>query len=186
MRENLYCDRDICGLDEIGGFYSRHVSAMTSESLNGKSKIAAELAYRDSIIEALKAECDAQQKRADALAVRNEQLMSFVTEVFHIAAQHCTLNRNEIHALGERLELFGHETYQPVLHGYCVGLETGESKVYVIKTQPADATLAAIESRGVEKFAEATIAIGEQEKEESIIYAGKQAMLFAKQLREAK
>lgn len=71
MRENLYCDRDICGLDEIGGFYSRHVSAMTSESLNGKSKISAELAYRDSIIEALKADRDAQQKRADALAVEN-------------------------------------------------------------------------------------------------------------------
>lgn len=53
--------------------------------------------------------------------------------------------------------------------------------------QPATAAaLAAIEARGVEKFAEATIAIGEQEKEESIIYAGKQAMLFAKQLREAK
>ncbi|WP_407819790.1 hypothetical protein [Serratia liquefaciens] len=54
------------------------------------------------------------------------------------------------------------------------------------ETPATDAALAAIEARGVEKFAEATIAIGEQEKEESIIYAGKQAMLFAKQLREWK
>lgn len=54
------------------------------------------------------------------------------------------------------------------------------------ETPATSAALAAIEARGVEKFAEATIAIGEQEKEESIIYAGKQAMLFAKQLREAK
>lgn len=96
---------------------------------------------------ALKADRDAQQKRADALAVRNEQLMSFVVEVFNIAAQHCTLNREEIHDLGERLELFGHEAYQPVLHGYHIGLEAGESRVYVIKNQPADAALAAIEAR---------------------------------------
>ena len=54
------------------------------------------------------------------------------------------------------------------------------------ETPATSAALAAIEARGVEKFAEATIAIGEQEKEESIIYAGKQAMLFAKQLREGK
>lgn len=103
--------------------------------------------------EALKADRDAQKKLADALAVRNEKLMSFVVEVFNIAAQHCTLNREEIHALGERLELFGHETYQPVLHGYHIGLESGESRVYVIKNQPADAAIAAIEARGVEKAA---------------------------------
>ena len=106
---------------------------------------------KDEDHEALKADRDAQQKRADALAVRNEQLMSFVVEVFNIAAQHCTLNREEIHDLGERLELFGHETYQLVLHGYHIGLEAGESRVYVIKNQPADAALAAIEARGVEK-----------------------------------
>lgn len=47
---NLYAERDIDVLDEIGGFYSRHVSAMTSESLHSKSAIAAELAYRDMLI----------------------------------------------------------------------------------------------------------------------------------------
>lgn len=58
---------------------------------------------------------------------------------------------------------------------------------YALNETPATSSaLAAIEARGVEKFAEATIAIGEQEKEESIIYAGKQAVLFAEQLREGK
>ena len=47
---NLYAERDIDVIDEIGGFYSKHVSAMTSESLHSKSAIAAELGYRDMII----------------------------------------------------------------------------------------------------------------------------------------
>ncbi|ATE85706.1 hypothetical protein KGB36_gp46 [Shigella phage Sf11 SMD-2017] len=50
---NLYAERDIDILDETGGFYSQHVSAMTSESLHSKSAIAAELAYRDMLINEL-------------------------------------------------------------------------------------------------------------------------------------
>lgn len=50
---NLYAERDIDILDGIGGFYSQHVSAMTSESLHSKSAIAAELAYRDMLINEL-------------------------------------------------------------------------------------------------------------------------------------
>lgn len=50
---NLYAERDIDVIDEIGGFYSKHVSAMTSESLHSKSAIAAELGYRDMIISEL-------------------------------------------------------------------------------------------------------------------------------------
>ena len=50
---NLYAERDIDILDEIGDFYSQHVSAMTSESLHSKSAIAAELAYRDMLINEL-------------------------------------------------------------------------------------------------------------------------------------
>ncbi|EHR88088.1 hypothetical protein SEVCU122_2301 [Staphylococcus hominis VCU122] len=64
--------------------------------------------------------------------------------------------------------------------------DDGELIAGTRETPATDAALAAIEARGVVKFAEATIAIGEQEKEESIIYAGKQAMLFAEQLREGK
>lgn len=45
--EKLYADRDICELDEKGGFYFKHVLAMTAEGLHSKSNIAAELAHRD-------------------------------------------------------------------------------------------------------------------------------------------
>ena len=46
----LYNERDIMALDEAGGFYCQHISAMTSEQLHSKSDIAAELGYRDMII----------------------------------------------------------------------------------------------------------------------------------------
>jgi hypothetical protein len=42
-----YAKRDLKRLDEEGGYYQRHVSAMTTESLHFKSDIAAELAWRD-------------------------------------------------------------------------------------------------------------------------------------------
>lgn len=48
-----YAERDIESLDEEGGFYSRHVSAMTGEGLHTKSSIAAELGHRDMVISEL-------------------------------------------------------------------------------------------------------------------------------------
>lgn len=48
-----YAERDIESLDEAGGFYSRHVSAMTGEGLHTKSSIAAELGHRDMVISEL-------------------------------------------------------------------------------------------------------------------------------------
>lgn len=51
--KKLYGNRDIMALDEEFGFYSRHVSALTAEDLYSKSDIAAELAYRDSLIKKL-------------------------------------------------------------------------------------------------------------------------------------
>lgn len=104
--------------------------------------------------EALKADRDAQQKRADVLAVRNEQLMSFVIEGFNIAGQGGSWCGGDIHELGEKLGLFARETYQPVLHGYICGHEPGEDSVYVITKSATSAALAAIEARGVEKFAD--------------------------------
>lgn len=49
----LYGNRDICRLDEAGGYYCKHVEAMTSEGLRSKMQIAAELAYRDYQIQVL-------------------------------------------------------------------------------------------------------------------------------------
>lgn len=50
MGEAQYAKRDLAALDAAGGHYSRHVSAMTSERLDRKSDIAAELAWRDAEI----------------------------------------------------------------------------------------------------------------------------------------
>ena len=45
-----YQNRNIQLLDKRGGYYFRHVSALTGEGLHSKSAIAAELAYRDAVI----------------------------------------------------------------------------------------------------------------------------------------
>ncbi|QLX25140.1 hypothetical protein HV271_10095 [Citrobacter freundii] len=47
----------------------------------------------------------------------------------------------------------------------------------------ADAILAEVRAQGVEMYANLTIKIGEEESDENIVYAGKQAALFAAQLR---
>ena len=48
-----YAERDASALDEAGGYYIRHVSAMTKEGLHSKSDIAAELGFRDMRIDQL-------------------------------------------------------------------------------------------------------------------------------------
>lgn len=52
------------------------------------------------------------------------------------------------------------------------------------ETPATDTAIANIQAQGVEMYAEATIAIGEEEQSEDIVYAGKQALLFAAQLRQ--
>jgi hypothetical protein len=53
-----YADRDARALDKAGGYYTRHVCAMTAEQLHAKSDIAAELGWRDMQIESLRAQLD--------------------------------------------------------------------------------------------------------------------------------
>lgn len=48
-----YKDRCPMALDAAGGYYFRHVNAMTGEKLHSKADIAAELGYRDLIIDEL-------------------------------------------------------------------------------------------------------------------------------------
>lgn len=52
-----------------------------------------------------------------------------------------------------------------------------------LNTPAVDAFLNSVRAEGVEMFADLTISIGEEEKSETVIYAGKQALLFAAQLR---
>lgn len=61
----LYRERNAWELDQAGGYYSRHVMAMTSEGLHSKGDIAAELGYRDMRIDQLEAEWRAQVERAE-------------------------------------------------------------------------------------------------------------------------
>ena len=58
----IYGDRDT---EKLGRYYIRHIRAMTSEGLNSKSEIAAELAHRDYIISVL---VDCIENLADYLA----------------------------------------------------------------------------------------------------------------------
>lgn len=60
-----YAERDIMALDEAGGFYIAHVSAMTSEKLHSKSDIAAELGHRDMQIDSVTTQlAEARQEAA--------------------------------------------------------------------------------------------------------------------------
>ena len=51
-----YADRNCIDLDEAGGYYCRHIMAMTKEGLHDKTDIACELAWRDKRIDRLEAE----------------------------------------------------------------------------------------------------------------------------------
>lgn len=53
-----YDERDVIALDRKGNYYIRHVAAMTAEQLHDKSEIAAELAYRDWLIDDLLKQLD--------------------------------------------------------------------------------------------------------------------------------
>lgn len=59
-----YAERDAMALDEAGGYYMRHVMAMTGEKLHGKGDIAAELGWRDMQITALQQKLDAANDEA--------------------------------------------------------------------------------------------------------------------------
>lgn len=97
---------------------------------------------KDEDYEALKSDRDAQQKRADALAVENAELKSLSIKLFNLGYLH------------------GHES---TVEGYFVDVHRNDIDTYhddvvaeIIededKTPAAYAALAAIEAQGVEKF----------------------------------
>lgn len=89
------------------------------------------------------------------LAAENVVRQEFVKICFRAAADGASLDGADIQEIGERLGLFGRETYQPVLHGYICGHEAGEDSVYVMKSSPAtDRIVAEAEARGLEKARE--------------------------------
>ncbi|MBN1085586.1 hypothetical protein JNO12_12620 [Erwinia aphidicola] len=68
-----YSERDAMELDGVGGYYFRHVLAMTAEGLHSKSDIAAELGWRDMQIAAL-------QEQVRALAAENAAVKSYLND----------------------------------------------------------------------------------------------------------
>lgn len=85
---------------------------------------------RDAAIQALKSQ-------VEQLAAENVVRQEFVKICFRAAADGASLDGSDIQEIGERLGLFGRETYQPMLHGYICGHEAGEDSVYVMKSAPA-------------------------------------------------
>ncbi|GHW54558.1 hypothetical protein [Vibrio cholerae] len=67
-----YQERDIMELDKVGNHYGKHVLAMTREDLRSKSDIAAELGYRDMVIDQLTEE---NKKLREALE-KSQRLMN--------------------------------------------------------------------------------------------------------------
>lgn len=99
------------------------------------------------------------EAKLSALAAENAGLKDFVKTCFRAAADGTSLDGADIQELGERLGLFGRETYQPALHGYICGHEAGEDTVYVMKKTPAtDAFLAEVRAQakadGVQEYAD--------------------------------
>lgn len=72
-------NRDIMGQDEQGGYYFRHVNALTAEALHSKSDIAAELAHRDIQIDQLTAERDMLVQIKIDLVAKVEELEKRLT-----------------------------------------------------------------------------------------------------------
>ncbi|WP_274787534.1 hypothetical protein [Klebsiella pneumoniae] len=86
----------------------------------------------------------------DKLAAENVVRQEFVKICFRAAADGASLDGADIQEIGERLGLFGRETYQPMLHGYICGHEAGEDSVYVMKSAPAtDRIVAGIKASAI-------------------------------------
>lgn len=65
--KKLYSKRNAIELDAAGGYYFKHVLAMTAEDLHSKSDIAMELGHRDHFIAQLEQQRDALQAKCDEL-----------------------------------------------------------------------------------------------------------------------
>ncbi|HBX4910130.1 hypothetical protein [Klebsiella pneumoniae] len=123
------------------------------------------------------------------LAAENVVRQEFIKICFRAVADGASLDGSDIREIGERLGLFGRETYQPMLHGYICGHEAGEDSVYVMKSAPTtDAYLAGIKADGVEMFVEKCREKSKQAISSDIRnnwwLAGEHADDFAQQLRE--
>ena len=123
----------------------------TVNELIASMESAGELSIKETKVMAL-------AKAFKQLAAENALRQEFVKICFRAAADGASLDGADIQEIGERLGLFGRETYQPMLHGYICGHEAGEDSVYVMKSAPAtDRIVAGIKADGVEEFVSNTV-----------------------------
>ncbi len=124
---------------------------------------------------------DAALSAIEARTERNENLMRFVVEVFNIAAQHCTLNRDEIHKLGQSLGLFASKEFGQETHWQLDGIFQDNSCGHAINHD---------KSIGIEMFAnfcrEKAVSSKTSYARSFWSKCGFQASIYAKKLREAK
>ncbi|EBP0970596.1 hypothetical protein LB58_07750 [Salmonella enterica] len=91
------------------------------------------------------------ESKCRELSASDATKQEFIATCFRAAADGASMDGADIQEIGERLGLFGRETYQPVLHGYLCGHEAGEDTVYVMKKTPStDAFLAEVRAQGVD------------------------------------
>lgn len=115
----------------------------TVNELIASLESAGELSIKETKVMAL-------AKAYQQLAAENVVRQEFIKICFRAAADGTSLDGSDIQEIGERLGLFGRETYQPMLHGYICGHEAGEDSVYVMKSAPAtDRIVAGFKADGV-------------------------------------
>lgn len=86
MKKQYQKDRDVFELDKSGGYYCRHVAAMTSEDLHSKSDIAAELGHRDMVNDRLVEKNAALREALRLKEAECEALASDISRIVSAAA----------------------------------------------------------------------------------------------------
>lgn len=174
--------------------YGVHIHAMTAEDLHSKSDIAVELAWRDLRIEQLVGENAALTDKA-ASELSNSWLLHRAVMTIQ-AALHCIHGTNIYEAqcwlesIADDAELvippeMMLSDLQRWFDENMTGLITHSEAVEIIKAEMSTTTQAIneIKAQGIEEYGNLTINIGQDENCEEVIYAGKQALLFAASLR---
>lgn len=103
MSTKQYAERDAEALDDNGGYYFRHVSAMTGESLHNKSDIAAELGHRDMMNDRMRRLTTEREQRIDALAAGLREALEMAHELDSHGVIHLE-RREQVERLQELVE----------------------------------------------------------------------------------
>ena len=198
--EWMACDEHACHCDVVESAEGDMVDYEDYAALEQKlAESQREFRAADATIENLQMQLNAEREAKLALAAENAGLKNssactlqdgrpphgFYASEWFIAK----LKNGEYAALKALPEEYSHDyrtndgTYYT--KDWVVGWMQTPDTEYLpnVKTPATDAFLAEARVQGVEMFGELTIKIGEEEDDEDIVYAGRQALLFAAQLR---